>query len=86
MRTGKVRFFARKCLARTYQFFFYRISNLINTKEPKLLRGVGSLCTLPQLLKEAHHQHVLVLTTPGMLSRGQLLPFFEALRAVELVL
>lgn len=53
-------------------------------RKAQVISGTGSLLQIPQKIKKDGKKNVLVVTTPGFMKRGSLVPFFEELKKQHL--
>ena len=74
-----------KPIYRTKQWSFGK-AIWIMTREPKLIRGEGSIHKIPKMLKKSAKMSVLVATTPGFIRRGSLKSFFGELETLGIKL
>lgn len=53
-------------------------------RKAQVISGTGSLLQIPEKIKKDGKKKVLVVTTPGFMKRGSLVPFFEELKKQHL--
>lgn len=53
-------------------------------RKAQVISGAGSLLQIPENIKKDGKKKVLVVTTPGFIKRGSLMPFFDELKKQEL--
>ena len=63
-----------------FSIFMY----LAPIRKVKVISGAGSILCIPEQIKREKHKKVFVVTTPGFIKRGSLLPFFEKMKEEEL--
>ncbi len=69
----------RNIYYRVRQFGFSAFMYLAPLRDAKVISGAGSIYKIPDMVKQEGLKKVLVVTTPGFIRRGSLVPFFESL-------
>ena len=49
-------------------------------RKAQVISGAGCLLQIPEKIKQDGKKKVMVVTTPGFIKRGSLVPFFEELK------
>ena len=65
---------------RLRQAGFSAFMYLAPIRKAQVISGAGSLLQIPEKIKKDGKKKVLVVTTPGFMKRGSLVPFFEELK------
>ena len=68
-------------LTRARQAAMARIQSVQLNMLPELLEGPGSLYDVPELLRDNDVHCAMVVTTPGFVKRGTLVPFLNDMLA-----
>ena len=68
----------RNIYYRVRQFGFSAFMYLAPLRDAKVVSGAGSIFKISDMLKQEGTKKVLVVTTPGFIRRGSLVPFFES--------
>ncbi|MBR4983794.1 MAG: iron-containing alcohol dehydrogenase [Lachnospiraceae bacterium] len=69
---------------RLRQAGFSAFMYLAPIRKAQVISGTGSLLQIPEKIKKDGKKKVLVVTTPGFMKRGSLVPFFEELKKQHL--
>ena len=69
---------------RLRQAGFSAFMYLAPIRKAQVISGTGSLLRIPEKIKKDGKKKVLVVTTPGFMKRGSLVPFFEELKKQHL--
>lgn len=69
---------------RLRQAGFSAFMYLAPIRKAQVISGAGSLLKIPENIKKENKKKVLVVTTPGFIKRGSLVPFFEELKKQNL--
>lgn len=69
---------------RLRQAGFSAFMYLAPIRKAQVISGTGSLLQIPEKIKKDGKKKVLVVTTPGFIKRGSLVPFFEELKNQDL--
>ncbi len=69
---------------RLRQAGFSAFMYLAPIRKAQVISGAGSLLQIPENIKKDGKKKVLVVTTPGFIKRGSLVPFFEELKKQNL--
>lgn len=75
----------RNVYYRVRQFGFSAFMYLAPLRDAKVVSGAGSIYKIPELVKQEGLKKILVVTTPGFIRRGSLVPFFESLTKAGLL-
>lgn len=70
----------RNVYYRIRQFCFSAFMYVTPLRDAKLVTGAGSIYKIPELVKQDGLKKVMVVTTPGFVRRGSLVPFFESMK------